>query len=498
MRPPAAALLVLGLAAAAARGCGGAAPEMPLADTRAHLREQMQRTRGSRGGVLQVTRPVSTAKPPMPEEPPAPGIKAFIGGTEGYGLYFFPRLLQTPTGELLVFSEAHVDCACHGGCRGATDIVLKRSIDGSSWSALQVVHSEREPGVSTTIGNPAPLVDAETNTLWLIMSRNNTDVLAMSSQDWGKNWSEAKVINKQVLAPEWRSSKPRWQVGGWRWVATTGGNQLTVGPHKGRLVVSGDVQTKPTNNCSSPGYARQQQQLGSRADDGKSCSQSWVMYSDSHGAQWNYSRTLMLPGDEASNPVQLANGSVILNLRGHDLRSYDRNNPNNAMRWLARSDTSGTTWPGDLSHLRPLINASSQAPMRFGGDCFGDMSRLPPMHQVPPARRDIDNESNWVAPRTELLVMGAIHTTGGSQSIGISGRADFRVHASGDGGNSWTLVSQVYTYSTSYSGIRALNSTHVGVMINVGSTMADSMECGATTNYVVVCVRCRNKMRGWV
>ena len=44
-----------------------------------------------------------------------------------------------------------------------------------------------------------------------------------------------------------------------------------------------------------------------------------VMFSDSHGKEWSYSKTLLHPGDEVSNPIQLANGSVIVDMRGHDL-----------------------------------------------------------------------------------------------------------------------------------------------------------------------------------
>ena len=56
-------------------------------------------------------------------------------------------------------------------------------------------------------------------------------------------------------------------------------------------------------------------------------------------------------------------------------------------------------------------------------------------------------------------------------------------------GSSWTLVSEVYTGSTSYSGIRALNATHVGVVINVGSVRGSSMACGAMTKFILVNVR---------
>ena len=265
--------------------------------------------------------------PPPPPQSPEPGVTAFTGGEEGYGWFFFPRLLQTPGGELLVFSEAHV--ACTASDRGAIDIVMKRSSDGgATWGSVDVVHSERKDKPGTWIGNPAPLIDEEKKTLWLVMSRNNTDVLAMHSADWGKSWSVPVVISGQVLAPQWRS-KPSWQ-GGWGWVATTGGVQLkgpaegAIGsPRKGRLLVVGDVQTPATQNCSSPysNYKYSQGRRGrqgrgwlwegngERERDGKSCSQTVAMYSDDHGLTWNYSHTLLLPGDEVANPVELANGA---------------------------------------------------------------------------------------------------------------------------------------------------------------------------------------------
>ena len=172
--------------------------------------------------------PGNKPKPPPMNEPPPPGVTVFEGGESGYTWYFFPRLLQTPTGELLVFSEAHVSCGPSAADRGAIDIVLKRSGDhGATWSAVELVHSEHKTSPGTWIGNPAPLIDAQTGTLWLIMSRNNTDVLAMSSQNWGRTWTAAIVISEQVLAPAWRT-KPAWQ-GGWGWVATTGGVQLISG-----------------------------------------------------------------------------------------------------------------------------------------------------------------------------------------------------------------------------------------------------------------------------
>ena len=126
--------------------------------------------------------------------------------------------------------------------------------------------------------------------------------------------------------------------------------------------------------------------------------------------------------------------------------------------------------------------------MHFGGDCYGDMTRLPPLRT-----EDKLASADWVAPQTELLVMGAIHHTGAA--VGIGGRSDFRVHRSADGGNSWTLVARVYNGSASYSGITALNSTHVGVVFNAGSKYKPSMDCDAMTKYRAICARCNGERR---
>jgi hypothetical protein len=46
--------------------------------------------------------------PPPPPNPPAPGVLIFHGGeAPGYGWYFFPRLLLTPTKPVSVFSCIH-------------------------------------------------------------------------------------------------------------------------------------------------------------------------------------------------------------------------------------------------------------------------------------------------------------------------------------------------------------------------------------------------------
>ena len=171
--------------------------------------------------------------------------------------------------------------------------------------------------------------------------------------------------------------------------------------------------------------------------DGKGCSQSWVMWSDDHGMSWNYSRTLLLVGDE-SQAAQLPNGSVVINMRAHDLNSYDHGDPDRAIRWIGRSDDYGTTWPAE--QMWPLVDAQTGANLTFGGDCEGTMVSMP-----------------GAGSGAGLLVMAAVHcsnakdpacyakSSGGDRASLGDSRRDLRVHTSTDGGRSWTYLTTVYT-----------------------------------------------------
>jgi len=147
------------------------------------------------------------------------------------------------------------------------------------------------------------------------------------------------------------------------------------------------------------------------------------MYSDDHGKSWNYSSSLLLPGDECQ-AAELSNGTVLINMRGHDLAGYDRGNPNLAMRWLGFSDSGESQWPKD--RIRILLNASSAEPMHFGGDCEGTMVSMPATDE-----------------QQELLVMGAVEHTGGGGGAPIGGRSDYRLYRSWDSGVSWEQLTQV-------------------------------------------------------
>ena len=92
--------------------------------------------------------------------PPPPGVSAFVGGEGGYSWYFYPQLVVVNASTLVAISEAHKECKTVGD-RGWIDLVVRRSLDeGRTWSPVQLVATGRS--TSSWVGNPAPFVDKDT------------------------------------------------------------------------------------------------------------------------------------------------------------------------------------------------------------------------------------------------------------------------------------------------------------------------------------------------
>ena len=107
--------------------------------------------------------------------------RSTASGEKGYNTFRIPSIIATPRGTLLAFAEARREGA---GDAGDIDLVLKRSQDGGvSWSPLQVV-GDNGPN---TFGNPCPVVDRATGTIWLLTTQNRgtdreKDIIAGTSQ----------------------------------------------------------------------------------------------------------------------------------------------------------------------------------------------------------------------------------------------------------------------------------------------------------------------------
>ena len=163
----------------------------------------------------------------------------YVSGQDGYHTYRIPSLLVTPRGTLLAFAEGRKQGS---GDAGDIDLLLKRSPDlGRTWEAAQTVWDDGP----NTCGNPCPVVDRETGTLWLLLTWNRGDdaehqIIAQQSRDTrrvfvtrstddGLTWSAPREITGSV------------KLTNWTWYATGPGAGIPIehGAHRGRLVKIG-------------------------------------------------------------------------------------------------------------------------------------------------------------------------------------------------------------------------------------------------------------------
>jgi sialidase-1 len=209
------------------------------------------------------------------------------------GGHRIPAVLYTAEGTLLAFAEQRHASADHGN----VDLVLKRSADGGrTWSEPLLVH---ESG-SKASGNPCPVQDRETGTIWLLFSRdNNTQAMVTHSRDDGLTWAEAEPLGKPDPAHNRHSTPTKW---------------IALGPCHGIQLASGRLLA-PAN-----------------------VSRSFCYTSDDHGKTWKYSNIVADTYANECCAVELADGSVYLSMRTPEGRGdYHRT-------WVVSKD-GGTTWP---------------------------------------------------------------------------------------------------------------------------------------------------------
>jgi sialidase-1 len=264
-----------------------------------------------------------------PEQKPV-----FVAGQEDYHTYRIPSLLVTKKGTLLAFCEGRKKGRSDAG---DIDLLLKRSFDGGkTWAKTQVVWDDGE----NTCGNPCPVVDPKTGTIWLLLTHNlGSDTEAMivngtsqgtrtvwvsKSEDDGATWSKPVEITKEVKKPDWT------------WYAT--GPGVGIALKSGRLVVPCDNEVA-----------------------GSKVRQSHVIFSDDGGKTWKLGGVVG-PQCNESQIVELNDGSLLLNMR-----SYRGNN----RRLVAVSKDGGETFTNPVED-RPLIEPVCQASLlRLPGERGG-------------------------------------------------------------------------------------------------------------------------------
>ena len=261
---------------------------------------------------------------------PLPHVAVFTSGTEGHHTYRIPALLVTKKGTLLAFCEGRKGSRSD---TGDINMLVKRSTDGGrTWSKPLVIWDD----AGNTCGNPCPVVDQDTGTIWLPMTWNlGTDrepkiitqeskdtrrVFITHSTDDGLTWAKSTDITKTTKKPNWT------------WYATgpCTGIQLGKGPHKGRLVIPCDHI-----EAASKRYY------------------SHVIYSDDHGKTWQLGGRTPTDKVNECQAAELADGSLMLNMR-----NYDRSK---RARAVSVSSDAGMTWSPlrrDPVLVEPICQAS--------------------------------------------------------------------------------------------------------------------------------------------
>jgi len=249
----------------------------------------------------------------------------FVSGQEGYHTFRIPSVIVTKEGTVLAFCEGR---KTGGGDHGDLDLVLKRSHDsGKTWGSLELVYEEGGEA-KVTIGNPCPVVDQATGTIWLPFCRNNDDVLMTHSTDDGQTWSKPTDITADVKPTSW----------GWYATGPGVGIQLTQGAHQGRMVIPCDHREKA---------------------GGHDAMYSHVFYSDDSGRTWNLGGTLDKHTDECQ-VIELADGRLMLNMRNYWGRA-GKVAEKGGMRAVSYSSDGGSTWSALEFHkalIEPICQAS--------------------------------------------------------------------------------------------------------------------------------------------
>jgi len=272
-------------------------------------------------------------------------IDLYVSGSVGYHTYRIPAVLVSKNDTVLAFCEGRKKGRSD---TGDIDMLVRRSEDGGkTWSKQEVIWDD----AANVCGNPCPVLDEETGTLWLLMTWNlGTDrereiiaqtsddtrrIFVTSSRDDGLTWETPKEITASVKKP------------GWTWYATgpCTGIQIHEGKYKGRLIIPCD-----------------------HIEAGTKKYYSHVIYSDDHGESWELGGRTPVDQVNECQVVELADGSIMLNMRNYDRSKH--------MRAVSISHDGGITW-GPLNRDPVLIEPICQGSIiRYTQVAHADKNRI--------------------------------------------------------------------------------------------------------------------------
>jgi sialidase-1 len=319
------------------------------------------------GGIVSTV----SAKPLFQEKP------LYIAGMDGVRIYRIPSIVVTQQGTILALCEAR-----EGGDKSPTDLVLKRSNDfGRTWGPMELV-LEGKPGA---IMNPTPVIERRDGTIVLVCNyvyraEGIDQIWVLKGTDNGKTWSEPMDITGAV-------------------------GKVHPGPGVGIQLKSGRLAVP-----------------GRSADDN---GQSLIVYSDDHGDTWAIGQGAG-PDTNESQAVELADGSVMLNMRS---------TRGKGCRAVTVSQDGGQTW-GTLVDDKTLIEPI----------CQGSILR----HTLAET-----------ADRNRLLFANPAQTDRGN-------RTNMSVKLSYDEGQTWPVSKTIHSGPSAYCCLTVLPNGTVGLLYEGG------------------------------
>lgn len=294
----------------------------------------------------------------------------FQPGMEGYQCFRIPAIVKSKNGVILAFAEARKK-SCSD--TGDIDLVVRRSSDGGiTWSKMQVIWDDGE----NVCGNPAPVVERESGTIFLLMTWNlgsdhEREIIAQTSEDTRRVF----VTHSRDNGITWQKPKEitaSTKLDNWTWYATgpVHGLQMAYNERfKGRLLIPCDHIEASTKHYYSH-----------------------IIYSDDKGKTWKLGGSTPQHQVNECTIAELDNGDLLLNMR-----NYDRNNKN---RKVSISEDGGLSW-NDIRDDDKLIEPICQGSLlnisaRQNGLLFFSNPASTDKRENMTIRMSSDNGASWL------------------------------------------------------------------------------------------------------